>query len=140
MRMILPGTLLDHEGQRRPARVHGADEIGLDGLVPGFRLRGKKWSDGPLYPGRGDQYVEPAEDGAHAVGRRLQLLQVADVGADAERVSAGLFDFELRQVEFGLTARQQPHARAGFGEPHRQTFPDAPPGAGDQNALVPESS
>ena len=75
-------------------------------------------------------------DSLHAIHRRLQLFQIANVAPQAERVAAGLLDFQFRQIQFGLGAPQQADARARFRESQRQALTDASPGAGDQNAHV----
>ena len=38
-----------------------------------------------------------------------QFLRIAHIGAQAQRLAARLFDLQLGQIEFRLTARQQPH-------------------------------
>ena len=64
-----------------------------------------------------------------------QLFRLAHIGAQAQRLSACLLDFQLGQIEFRLAARQQPHARPLGRKSHCQAFADAAAGAGDQNAL-----
>ena len=64
-----------------------------------------------------------------------QLFRIAHIGAQAQRRAARLFDLQFGQIEFGLTARQQPHSRTLGRESHSQAFADAAARPGDQNAL-----
>src|SRR5262249_51865167 len=92
--------------------------------------------DRPLNSSRGDQHVESAKDRPNPVGGGLHLLEIAHVGANAERVAAGLLDFQFGQVQFGLASREQSDSGAGLRKADREPLPDSPPGAGNQYALV----
>ena len=76
---------------------------------------------------------------AHAIDGRAHLLEVGDVGADAQRVSTGMLDFQMRQVQFGFAAREQRHAISRLREPERQTFADASSGPRYQHTGVGQS-
>ena len=126
---IIGGSAARHEFTA-PTRLVSIVSLHAFGLVD------RNGPTGPCIAGRRDQHVQPAEYRAHAVRRRLHLFQIAHVGADPQRVAAGLLDLQFRQVEFGLAARQQSDPRARLRESHREPFPDSASGAGDQHALV----
>ena len=71
-------------------------------------------------------------DAGHAVDRGRDLFEVADVGAEAMRNAAGVFDFEFGEIEFALAAADESDADASSGESNGQAFSDSTPGASDQ--------
>jgi hypothetical protein len=58
------------------------------------------------------------------------LFVITDIAADAERSAAGVLDFKMTQIEFGLAPRQQADASALGGEPDRQPLSNTAPCAG----------
>ena len=68
--------------------------------------------------------MHAAKHHAHAIHGRAELLVIADIGADAQRRSAGMLDLEFGGVEFRLAARQQPNPGARLREAQRQALAD----------------
>ena len=89
-----------------------------------------------MHPGRGDQNIQPVEQGAQAFHGVSHFVQIAHVRPQLDGYTAGLLNLQLRQVQFGLAARQQPNPGPRFGEAHGQTLADAASRARDQNTLV----
>jgi hypothetical protein len=75
----------------------------------------------------------------HAVYGRADLLEVRDVGANAQGVAAGVFDLQVRQVQLGLAARQQSYPIPGGGKPDRQPLADASSGSRNKHTGVGQS-
>jgi hypothetical protein len=96
----------------------------------------EKRSDGALNGGRANQDVDTSEVAAHAVDRGVDLLEIRDVGADAKRVAAGMFNFEMREVQFCFAAGEQPDFGACSSESKGQPFADTTAGAGYQNTCI----
>ena len=63
----------------------------------------------------------------------VHLLEIADVGADAQGGSAGVLDFQVAQIQFGLTARDESDAGALGRESNRKSLADATSRAGNQH-------
>ena len=76
---------------------------------------------------------------AHPVDGGVDLFEVGDVGSNAERVAAGVFDFQVRQVQLGFAARQQRHAISRCRKPDRQPLADASPGSRNKHTGVGQS-
>ena len=131
----LAGALFDHGREHHAAGVGDADQVGFEVSFHALGLLARNGPIGPLHGGGGDQDVEAAEHGAHALDGVRHLVGIADIGAQAHGGAAGLFDFQFGQIDFRLAARQQADARALGGESHRQTLADAAARPGDQNAL-----
>ena len=47
-----------------------------------------------------------------------------------------MFDFKMRQIEFGLRSGQQSNASSCLGKSQSKPLPDASSGAGDEYAFV----
>ena len=85
--------------------------------------------DGSGNGGGANQHVHFAIVDAHAIHRRSHLLEIRDVGADAQSVSAGMFNFQVGEIQFAFAARQQRDAVSGSGESDCQPLSDAPSGS-----------
>lgn len=72
-----------------------------------------------------------AELDPHALQSGGYLFVITDVGANAERGAARVFDFQVTQVELGFAARDQPDASAFSGESDGQAFANSPARACD---------
>ncbi len=121
------------------ARVHDAEQVGLNGVDPRFGRLIYKWSDGARNSSGADQHIHFAVMDAHAVDGGIDLLEVGDVGSNAERVAAGVFDLQVRQVQLGFAARQQRHAISRCRKPDRQPLADASPGSRNKHTGVGQS-
>jgi hypothetical protein len=62
---------------------------------------------------------------AHPIHRGIDLLEIGDIGADAKGIAAGVFDFQMRQIQFRLAASKQAYSIAGGRKPDRQPLTDA---------------
>jgi hypothetical protein len=69
----------------------------------------------------------------HALDGGGNLFVVANVGAEAEGVAAGVLDFEVAEVELGFTAGEESDAGALAGEADGQAFADSAACSGDQD-------
>ena len=74
---------------------------------------------------------------SHAIHRCRYLFAVAHVRFQAERISPGLFDFELGQIQLGAAPRKQAHTRPRFGETQCQPLPDPSSRSGYQHVPDP---
>ncbi len=91
----------------------------------------------PADAGRADQNIHrPSERNARAIDGHRQLLGIGHVGADPERISPMLFDFEARQVQFRFAPPNQRNSRSEAGEPKGEPLPDAASRPGHKDALV----
>lgn len=54
------------------------------------------------------------------------MFRVPDVGSESKRHTAGVFDFQVRKVKFGLTPCQESYASAVTRESERKPLPDSP--------------
>ena len=121
------------------AGMHHAQQVGVDGVHPGLGGLVDKRSDGPGNRGGANQNIHFAIVDPHAVDGRVDLLEVGDIGADAQRVAAGVLDFQMRQVQFRLAAREQRHTIPGGGKSDGQSFADASSGSRDKHTGVGQS-
>ena len=94
---------------------------------------------GPGMAARANQNIDFAVVDAHAVDGCVDLLEVGDIGANAERVAAGVFDLQVRQVQFGFAARQQRHAISRGRKPDRQPLADASSGSRNEHTGIGQS-
>jgi hypothetical protein len=88
----------------------------MDGVDPSLRGLIYKRSDGAWNGGGANQNVDFAIVDAHAVDGCVHLFEIGNVGADSQRVASGVLDFQMRQVQFSLAAREQRHAISGGRE------------------------
>jgi hypothetical protein len=70
---------------------------------------------------------------AHALGCGADLFVIADVGTKAQGGSAGMFDFELAEIQFSFAAGEKSNAGTFGREPDRQTFSNTSARTGDQD-------
>jgi hypothetical protein len=70
---------------------------------------------------------------ARAFDGGVHLLEIADVGADAESGSAGVLDFEVTEVEFGFASRDESYAGAVGREANGKALANAASRAGNQH-------
>jgi hypothetical protein len=69
-----------------------------------------QWAGGS---GRANQNVDgTAKSHARPIDRERHLLGIRDIGANAQGIAAGLLDFDVRQIDFGLAAPHQRNFRA----------------------------
>ena len=112
----LAGAVLDHVRQNRLAGVHHTEKIDVNCFGPGFGRLFQKRSDRALDGRRAYQNVDSSVVPAHAVDSGVELLEIRDIGADAQCVAAGMLDLEMRQIELGLAAGKQTHLGSGSRE------------------------
>ena len=106
---------------------------------PGLGRLFYKGSDRAWNRGGADQNIHFAIMDAHAIDGGVHLLEVGDVGANAERIAAGVLDLQVRQIQFSLAASQQRHAISGGGKADRQPLADASTGPGDEHTGIGQS-
>src|ERR1700683_3079872 len=93
-------------------------------------------SDGALN-GRGAyQNVDATVVAAHAVNGGVELLEIRDVGANAQGVAAGMLNLQMRPIQLRLAAGQQSHLGSSGSESEGQPFADATSSARDQHTRV----
>ena len=127
------GAAGDHLGQDGPAGVHDAEHVGFEGFAPGAGIGIVHEADGPLDAGGADEDIDRAPVDAHAIDGGGDLIGIADVSAEAHGDTAGLFDFQLGQIEFTATAGEQPDFRTARCHSEGKAFSDPPARSGDQN-------
>ena len=125
--------------KNRFAGVHHAQQIGVDDVGPRLGRLLHKRSDGSRNRSGADQNIYFPVMDAHAIDGRVHLLKIGDIGANAERVAAGVFDLQMRQVQLRLAARQQRHSISGSRKSDRQPFADAASGSSDEHTGVGQS-
>ena len=123
--MILPERRLIVAGSATRQTFRDSQKVRLHHVGPAGRAVRER-PDGPEHGCRADGDLHVAKVDPHTVNAGVHLLIVAHVGADAQSVSTGMFDFELSQIQLGLAARQQPDARALRRKADRQPLPDSP--------------
>ena len=115
-----------------------AGEVDADDLVPD-RLRqvvDLAVARGEEDAGIGDEDIEPPEGLDHLPERGLDLIFLADVGRDGDRLAAGLADLGERVLgRVGLPVDDRDLA-AFLGKPLGRRLADARPGAGDRGHLA----
>ena len=82
--------------------------------------------------------MEATEGIVHAIDGAAHLIEVADVGAEAKSGSAGVFDFEFGEVEFGLAAGEEADLRSRGSKANGETFADAATGSRDEDGFLPD--
>ena len=87
---------------------------------------------GPSFHNVCDQGVRFPIRRVHAADGRRELLEIAHVRAEPVSLPAGVFDFKLGEIEFGLTAANESDASPGSGETHCKALPDSAPRPRDQ--------
>jgi len=95
-----------------------------------------KRADGALNAGSGDEHMGTAKDDLHAVDGGGQLLEVADIGTNAEGSASGMFNLELGQVEFRGTSGKEADTGPRGGEADRQPLTNSPARTGNQYAFI----
>ena len=73
---------------------------------------------------------------AHAIHCRVDLFEIADVGAHAQGVASAVLDFQMSGVEFGLAASQQSDAGAEVCKSDGEALSDAAARTGYKNCFV----
>jgi hypothetical protein len=76
---------------------------------------------------------------AHAIHGRVDLLEIGDVGSNAEGVAAGVLDLQMRQVQLGFASGEQADPVAGRGETDRQSLSDSTARSRDKHAGIGQS-
>jgi hypothetical protein len=66
------------------------------------------------------------------------LLGICYIGANAQRVPAGLLNLDVRQIDLGLAAADEGNPGAQARKSKRQALSDSPACARDKYVLVPE--
>jgi hypothetical protein len=123
--------LLDHVRQNCFDGVHHAQKIDVNYFGPGSGSLFQEWSDGTLDGCRADQNVDSSVIAAHAIHGGAELFEIRDIGANPESVAAGMFNFEVRQIQFAFAACQQSHLGSGGRESKGQPFADTTAGTRD---------
>jgi hypothetical protein len=80
--------------------------------------------------------VGASEDHLHTVDSGSHLLEVAHVGADAQRHSAGMFYFQFGQVQLRWTTGKKADTGSRRRKTDRQTLADTAARTGDQDAFI----
>ena len=125
----------DHAGQHEAGREVRAVQRAGDLREP---VLGRGLLEVALERARGvvDQHVDAPERLFHPRQRAFERRLVGDVGAERQRLPAGLADRARRLLGRGAVAIEDREARPFTGQPQRRRAADAPPGAGDQHHLV----
>src|SRR4051794_17154623 len=92
------------------ARIGHPKQVRLQRFEPLLRRSFNEWTNGAENTRCADCNVDMAEVDPHAIDGRVDLLKIANVGADAERVASAMFDFKMRRVEFSFAAGQKSYA------------------------------
>ncbi len=71
-----------------------------------------------------------------ALDHHVQLIRIGDIRGNTQGAASGLFNLNMRQVDFGLTAADQDNVRAQPCEPQSEPLPYSAASAGDQNVLL----
>ena len=73
---------------------------------------------------------------AHAIDGGRHLLKIPNIGANAKRDAASVFDFKVRKIEFGFAARNQSYSRSLVGKSNCEPLPDTSARARNQYAFI----
>ena len=95
---------MDHVRQDRAGSVNGALQVGLERIEPVLHVGFGKRPNGPLNAGGVHQHMDRAVVSLHSLYRRSYLFVVADIAPQPQRLAAGVFNFELRKIEFRFAA------------------------------------
>src|SRR5438270_9490365 len=114
-----------------------SQKVHIDGIGPGFQRRTQKRVKGPQCSGSTDQHVDgAAKNYPGPVHSKSQLFRICDVSSNPEGVTAGLFDFDVRQIQFGLAATDQCYFCSKFRECQGEALTDSSPSTCNQNVLT----
>ena len=117
------GAALHHGGYDGPAGVYNAEEIGSEGLGPGAGGGVEEGVERAGDGGGADHHIDGStKDDASAIDGKGKLLGVGDVGADAERISAGLFDFDVSQIDLSFIAADESNPGPSAREAESEAF------------------
>ena len=131
---------LYHPRQNRAARIYNAQKICVQGLRPTLQRSLQKSVQRSRNTSRADQHIwNSAIRHADAIDRYGHLLRIGHIAANSQRVAPVLFDLNMCQVEFGFAASDKGESCTEPCEADRQTFPDAPAAAGDQDTFMLEA-
>ena len=81
------------------------------------------------------EYRLAAETHSRTFDGERQLLRIGDVGPDTERVSSGLLNLDVGQVEFSFASADKGDARSETGKSERKTFSQSSSSACYEDAL-----
>ncbi len=126
-------ALFDHAGKNNTAGIDDAEEVGVEGVEPRFGVVFEQGANGALDRGGANQDIDGSVAVAHEVDDAVEAFKVADVGGEFVADAAGVFDFEVGEVEFGGGAGDEANAGAGGGEADGEAFADAAASAGDDD-------
>jgi hypothetical protein len=121
-----------HRRQHGPAGIHDADHVSIEDLFPVLRLVADERTDRAENGRVGNEDMDIADQGSQAIDSGGELAEIADVGAQTMRNSAGVFDLQLGNVQFALVSSEKADFDAGVSKSDGEALANSAPGACDQ--------
>ena len=85
---------------------------------------------------RANHGVDLTEVNAHTIDGSVQLFEIANIGAEPQRVASAVLNFQVRRIDLRLTAGEQANPRAELGKSYCESLTKPAAGARDENIFT----